>query len=650
MDNYFDSNITYSEVDIGDCEKKLIDYYHLPENTELFILGIDSPNKDIKYTTSVYNYGIYLENGTLLDHSDACKDSKISISSAITNTDLIKLDKAYYFSDLGYDIYNENSSFYTDNCASASIDGNDITLEDRKKDFFPQNISLCNDSCYYTNINFTTKRFTCECDITFNFSQNISNGEENIDLEEDISYLDYFLSLINYKITVCYDLFFDFKSYYYNAGFYIAVGTLIFVIITMFVFLSVGIKDMNIKFLDNSPNKKKLIDAYKEQEKKREEMLKLHFFSTNYPPKRKFIKISTLKKNLNKNSKSYKYKNETNHNLNTNNNNNENNIGYENELINESKNFIHKKRRKSSKLIRSKDLLLTNRKLKKNKTTNNKSVSKINKNNSTIKQKQTLNNKDNKENINITNKKEKNIKENNCLTNYIVDEQVTKKEINNVPYTQALRIDKRNYFEIFLSVLAHEIEIVDIFYYRNKYMHLSIILSIYIFELCLDLTLNCLLYTDDVVSEKYNNNGSIEFFTSLSLSFMSNIFASIIAFIVSKLADYSDFMELIINEAYNKKSYFSNIIKFKKYLSIKLTAFYIIQIIINLCICYYLMIFCTVYHKTQGSIMVNYIIGILESMTISISLTIIISFIRFLSIKYKCKSIYNTSKYFFEKF
>ena len=109
-------------------------------------------------------------------------------------------------------------------------------------------------------------------------------------------------------------------------------------------------------------------------------------------------------------------------------------------------------------------------------------------------------------------------------------------------------------------------------------------------------------------------------------------------------------MELIINEAYNKKNYFSNIIKFKKYLSIKLTAFYIIQIIINLCMCYYLMIFCTVYHKTQGSIMVNYIIGILESMTISISLTIIISFIRFLSIKYKCKSIYNTSKYLFEKF
>ena len=62
------------------------------------------------------------------------------------------------------------------------------------------------------------------------------------------------------------------------------------------------------------------------------------------------------------------------------------------------------------------------------------------------------------------------------------------------------------------------------------------------------------------------------------------------------------------------------------------------------------MIFCTVYHKTQGSIMVNYIIGILESMTISISLTIITSLIRFLSIKYKCKSIYNTSKYLFETF
>ena len=225
-----------------------------------------------------------------------------------------------------------------------------------------------------------------------------------------------------------------------------------------------------------------------------------------------------------------------------------------------------------------------------------------------------------------------------------------KKELNNVPFTQALRIDKRNYAQMFWSVLAHEIQIIEIFYYKNVYTHLSITLSIYIFELCLDLTLNCILYTDDVVSEKYNNNGSIGFFTSLSLSFMSNIFASIIAFIVAKLGNYADVFEYIIKDTVKKSNYFLNMKKFKKYLGLKLSSFFVIQIIINLCMCYYLMIFCTVYHKTQGSIMINYIIGISESMAISLGLSIITSLMRLLSIKYKWKSIYYTSKYFFENF
>ena len=203
---------------------------------------------------------------------------------------------------------------------------------------------------------------------------------------------------------------------------------------------------------------------------------------------------------------------------------------------------------------------------------------------------------------------------------------------------------------MFLSVLAHEIEIVDIFYYRNPYNHLSLVLSIYIFELCLDLTLNCLLYTDDVVSEKYNNNGSIEFFTTLSLSFMSNIFANIIAFIVGKLAGYEGVLEMIIKNVIKKKEYFLNIIKFKKYLTLKMTGFFIIQFIINLGMCYYLMIFCTVYHNTQGSILVNYIVGIAESMIISLALTIFTSLTRYLSLKNKWRSIYYTSKYFFENF
>jgi hypothetical protein len=232
------------------------------------------------------------------------------------------------------------------------------------------------------------------------------------------------------------------------------------------------------------------------------------------------------------------------------------------------------------------------------------------------------------------------------LTN---DNEVDKKELNLIPYTQALRIDHRTYLQMFLSVFAHEIEIIEIFYYRN-YNHLSITLSIYLCKLCLDLTLNCLFYTDDVVSQKYNNDGSIEIMISLSIAFMSNIFASLISYIIKKLANYSDFLEFIIKDASFKEEYLMNFAKFKKFMIIKLTCFYLVQIIINSAMCYYLMIFCAIYHKTQGSVMVNYIIGIVQSLAISFGLIIFISLMRYLGLTYRLKYFYNSSKYLFENF
>ena len=233
--------------------------------------------------------------------------------------------------------------------------------------------------------------------------------------------------------------------------------------------------------------------------------------------------------------------------------------------------------------------------------------------------------------------------------NNVSDDKIDKKDYNKIPFTQALRIDKRNYFEMFLSFLANEIEIVKIFYYRDPYTHLSITLSLYVFESCLDFTLNCFLCNDDVVSQKYHNNGSIKIITTLTLSLLSNMISSTTVFLLGKLAEYGDIMEYIVKEIYKKAKYYSTFILFKKYLIIKLTFFFTIQSIINIFMCYYLMIFCTVYHQTQGNIIFNYFIGICESMTLSLGLAIIVSFIRYLSLKYKWRYMYYTSKHFFEK-
>ena len=200
-----------------------------------------------------------------------------------------------------------------------------------------------------------------------------------------------------------------------------------------------------------------------------------------------------------------------------------------------------------------------------------------------------------------------------------------------------------------ISVIANEIKVISLFYYRNPYVHLSLTTSIYFYESLLDLTLNCFLYTEQYISEEYHN-GTLKFITSLYLSLASNIVSSIISYYTISLVEFSELLELIINNVYRRRYYYLNIIKFKKYLIIKLTFFYIIQILFNTCMCYYLTIFCVVYHQTQKNVILNYILGIIESLSFSLGLSIIIAFLRFISIKMKNKTLYNTSKYLFEKF
>ena len=137
-------------------------------------------------------------------------------------------------------------------------------------------------------------------------------------------------------------------------------------------------------------------------------------------------------------------------------------------------------------------------------------------------------NKDNNYNGNITNNSDYILNIDFTFEHLIEknDDEIERNELNDISYRQALRIDNRHLFEIFTSVFIKEIEILNIFYYRSPYYHFSLAISIYLLESLLDLTLNFLLYSDDVVSEKYNNNGEISFITSLTLSLISNIVSS----------------------------------------------------------------------------------------------------------------------------
>ena len=669
-----DSN--YTILFLNECEDLLKKECKLGDGEDLFVLQIESKNRNSAINS--YNYGIFLENGTQLNMS-ICDGKKITISSPIVDAESAHLDQAIYFSELNYDIYNLSSEFYTDICAPASLDGNDITLTDRKNDIYPSNVSICNDSCTYSSVNLTSKRFICECDTN-------SNGDEDNEEteEDDTSYLDYFLSLINYKILTCFNLLMDLNNFKYNMGLYFGAGTLVFCSSQIFVFVTAGVTLMRKKILEGIPTKEKISKKIKENEAIRKKALedkkKNKKNMISQPPKKNNVNDGNNdnKKKGGKNNNRKKSKDENNDKkekkpkkrFSLRNKDEESETQSSNRYKVRSKESSSSLNKENNNKSKKKSKFAINNFIKKengnrrgrvNLTENQRDLVKMNIN---VGRRSSVNNKNKAKgkrnslkNFTVVtmdniHKKEKKTVDNNysylILTNN--DDEVEQKQLNEVPFSQAVRIDNRNLFKTFGTVLANKIEIINIFYYRDENVHLSLSLSIYIFSLLLDLTLNCFLYTDDVVSEKYHNNGELEFFTSLSLSFMSNIFSSIIVYVIAKLTTFSEFLELIKNEVLDKGHYLMNILRFKRITKLKMISFFVIQIAFIIVMLYYLTIFCIVYHRTQVSILVNYLYGVLESLAISFGISIIITVIRILAIKYKSKSLYNASKYIYDKF
>ena len=659
------SETIYSILYLGQCENLLRRYYNLSESIELYILGIESPNKQKDHSTNVYNYGVFLDNGTQLDHLSICKNETIKISSVIVDTESVKLENASYFSQFGYDIYDEKSSFYTDSCSPAYIDGKDLTLKDRKKYYYPHNVSLCNDSCHYIDVDLQNKRFTCECELTYNFSEN--NNEEKVE-EENITYDQYLLSFINYKIITCYEQITNFKNYFNNIGFYISVANLIFCLFGMGLFLIFGLREMDIQILENEPSQSKKDQALKRQECRRKSLIQLDNFMSN-PTKRRKTQVNIynfkIRNQIGMGDNQSYINNEKNDSIKGLKESIINNYGFKNKKINKKK----KKKRGSKRLsvmepnnvnskIENKLLSSSILEIKKNINSNNNVKRGIyandsnklfiaNDNEISIYGKMRNSNKRNSIKFKKKKKKKNIVKDIYGLVSYTIDEEVDKKEYNKIPYTQALRIDKRHFFETFISFLANEIDIIKIFYYRNPYSHISITLPLYTFELCLDLSFNCFLCNDDIVSQKYQN-GNIRFITSLIVSCMANIISSFISFIVGKLVDYEDIFENILKEILEKGKYYILFQKFKKFLAIKLTIYFIVQTIINVCMFYYLVIFCSVYQRTQVNIVFNYFIGVCESILLSLGIALLCALMRLFSLKYRWPYIYYISKHLFE--
>ena len=271
LENAINKNYNLTFIELGQCANRLREYYKLSSEQKFCIISVDMLTKNSKKPTNDFVYEIYLDNGTQLEDLSPCEDIPISISAPIINFDLINYGEAKIFEEQGYDIYDSSSEFYRDKCTAAYINGNDIIIEDRIKDIYPHNVSICPNGCGFNNADLNNKRFNCSCNISFinNDLESENDEKEQLNVQTDESFLAYLLDMINYKIFRCPKIIknSNIKDYFTNVGFYLGVIVIIFNIISLSIFFCYFLFQIRLEIFKLIPNQMKLFEKEKEFQK-----------------------------------------------------------------------------------------------------------------------------------------------------------------------------------------------------------------------------------------------------------------------------------------------------------------------------------------------------------------------------------------------
>ena len=601
-----ENNPELTFIDLGECDDKIKKFYNLDINEKLYILSVDSINKISNQPINNTNFKIYLSNKTELEYLSICNNTSISISLPITDTYLINFEEAELFNSQGYNIYDLNSDFYTDKCTPANINGNDIPLDDRKSEIYPNNISFCPNGCELNKAELEYKRLNCTCNVDYNYEISSEEEEEILNIQTNENFFAYLLDKLNYKIFECPNIFrkSSIGDYFSNIGFYIGSSTIFFNILCLNIFFCCFLSQIRIKIYKNIPDimniYNKALKFKKKIKKNNNNKSEFQKFKPPNPPKIKNNKKITKKPKL----KMVKKKISN---------------------LDSSKSHVIKSNKKL-KLQKNKKEITTQRNFK------NKNISFV----KIIKEQKIYN---------INNNKTKIIYKYKKNNNNLIIRGNEEDDINIFPYTKALRIDKRTICAMFFSIIKTKIEIISLLFYPEEYTHKSLTLSVYSLDFLFSYFMNALLYSDDVVSQKYHNNGKLEFITSLSLSLISNIVSSFGLSLIKKLANYNEYLLILIKDVQREQKFIFMFKKIYKYIKIKAFIYFKLCFILSISMTYYLIIFCHIYKKSQISLLTNYFLGIAESLLISFGIALIICFLRFISLHFKLKKLYRTSVY-----
>ena len=178
---------------------------NIPISQSLIILKTDIRITELSTTYVLYE--VYNPLNLEKLNLSVCINDEISINiPAELNSNIKKL--FYSLNESGYNLFNENDSFYEDICTTyTSENETDILLSDRKKDIYTEGQSqiICQKGCKLSSYDSNNHKAQCDCSVREEIKefklQNLFSGNNTI--------LYSFYEVIthsNFHVVKCYKL------------------------------------------------------------------------------------------------------------------------------------------------------------------------------------------------------------------------------------------------------------------------------------------------------------------------------------------------------------------------------------------------------------------------------------------------------------
>ena len=240
------------------------------------------------------------------------------------------------------------------------------------------------------------------------------------------------------------------------------------------------------------------------------------------------------------------------------------------------------------------------------------------------------------------NRKASKIKANEKFNTEIKKEREIKKltdqEINTLEDKKAIELDKRTYFQYYISLLKKKHLIFFTFLPANDYNLMSLKLSLFLVSFSLYITINGFFFNDETMHKIYIDNGIYNILYKIPQILYSSIVSSFINILLKNLS-LSEKQMLRIKHEQSLKITITKSKKIEKCIKIKFIIFFIISLLLIVFFWYFISCFCAVYNNSQIILFKDTLISFGLSMTYPLAINLLPGMFRIPALRSKKKKL-----------